>query len=113
MRAFMKWAGAGLMLAVAFPAQGSSTQALSLWEQRCRACHTQQTTPRARHNHPIDIPYATAPGVSGLRARPVLPLPEGRLGCVSCHLPVAQGAPVPHGGLRVARAHLCAQCHEL
>lgn len=68
----------------------------------------------ARANHPIGVRYADATSFGGYRPVATLPaairLPDGRLGCTSCHLP--EGG--RHGELALAntRSALCVACHD-
>ncbi len=66
-------------------------------------------------NHPIGINYETAARYGGYRSRMQLSkaimLPDGRVGCVSCH----QGYTQEHGKLVIASqgSGLCFECHDL
>ncbi len=68
-----------------------------------------------RANHPIGTKYADAERYGGYRSAALvskrLLLPDGRVGCVSCH----QGFSKDHGKLTVPRAasQLCYQCHDI
>ncbi len=66
-------------------------------------------------NHPIGVPYARAMQYGGYRPvaqlSAAIRLPEGRLGCISCHA----GYSRRHGELVIANrgSRLCFECHDL
>ena len=68
-----------------------------------------------RANHPIGMRYADAERAGGYRPAAtvsrLLLLPNGRVGCVSCH----QGFSKDHGKLTAPRAgsKICYQCHDI
>jgi hypothetical protein len=71
-----------------------------------------------RHNHPIGVEYPAVPRVgsaSGLRPVSMLPgnlrLPEGKVGCVSCHDLYA--ADRYHLAMPIEASRLCLACHNL
>ncbi len=66
-------------------------------------------------NHPIGVPYARAMQYGGYRPvsrlSPAIRLPEGRIGCISCHA----GYTRRHGELVIPNrgSRLCFECHDL
>ncbi len=66
-------------------------------------------------NHPIGVPYERAMSYGGYRPvaqlSPAIHLPQGRIGCISCH----RGYTASHGELVVANrgSRLCFECHDL
>jgi predicted CXXCH cytochrome family protein len=108
----------------------SNAPTLDAYSNTCMECHGQSATPRlatsidrngvVRHasqsaNHPIGMRYEDAASFGGYRTRASverkLMLPEGKMGCVSCH----SGYQKEHGKLIVATAKsaLCYECHDL
>ena len=104
--------------------------ALDAWSRKCMECHGANATPRlatsvdrrgvVRHasnsgNHPIGMSYQKAMAYGGYRAQRTvertLMLPDGKVGCVSCH----EGYRKDHGKLRLplAGSALCFECHAL
>lgn len=100
------------------------------YSRQCMECHERNGDPKLatridrngvlRHasssvNHPIGIDYQKAAAFGGYRARAVVErkimLPNGQVGCVSCHL----GYSKEHGKLvaATARSALCFECHDL
>lgn len=103
---------------------------LDRYSRQCLECHGQKADPKLsteidrngvlRHanssvNHPIGVNYQKAAAFGGYRARAAVErkivLPNGQVGCVSCHL----GYSREHGKLVVdsARSTLCFECHDL
>ncbi len=97
---------------------------------RCLACHSDKADAgpavelasggllrHANHglNHPIGVSYARALSYGGYRpvARlsPDIQLPQGRIGCISCH----RGYTREHGALVIANrgSRLCFECHDI
>jgi predicted CXXCH cytochrome family protein len=86
---------------------------------RCMTCHDEQLAgparAGARDSHPIGAKYEDRLRYGGYRPASFLPaevmLPEGRVGCVSCH----QAYAARHGALVLPQAGtgLCAACHQL
>ena len=66
-------------------------------------------------NHPIGVPYARAISYGGYRPvaqlSPDIQLPQGRIGCISCH----RGYTREHGALVIANrgSRLCFECHDI
>ncbi|HEB85964.1 MAG TPA: hypothetical protein ENI68_02970 [Gammaproteobacteria bacterium] len=66
-------------------------------------------------NHPVGVNYEKASRYGGYRLRTRLPkaimLPDGRVGCISCH----QGYTQKHGKLVMSNqgSKLCFECHDL
>ncbi|MBF0146608.1 MAG: cytochrome c3 family protein [Magnetococcales bacterium] len=102
---------------------------LDSFSLQCMTCHDEQadmnqvgidTSGLMRHksssmNHPIGKSYQAASAYGGYRPIDQLPtvviLPNGRIGCISCHV----GYSKEHGGLVASKAgsELCLICHDL
>lgn len=102
---------------------------LDSYSQKCMGCHATLTgkmlsnvdqSGLARHftlsaSHPIGANYKDAVKFGGYRQisqlSPKVMLPEGKVGCVSCH----SGYSKEHGKLiaPTARSALCFECHDL
>ncbi len=69
----------------------------------CMKCHEDYT---AGPSHPVDVEYTP-----GRKVKPFtdLPLPNGKVECVSCHYPHTSDLP---GLLRRTGRDLCLSCHE-
>ncbi len=108
----------------------SNAPTLDAYTNTCMDCHGKNANPSiatsidrngvVRHssqsaNHPIGMLYQDAVAFGGYRARRTverkLMLPEGKVGCVSCH----SGYQKEHGKLLVAleKSALCYECHDL
>ena len=104
--------------------------ALDVYSRKCMECHGDNATPAlatsidkhgvVRHasqqaNHPIGMSYQRAAAYGGYRPQRTverrLLLPDGKVGCVSCH----GGYQKEHGKLVVAlgKSALCFECHAL
>ncbi|HIJ84943.1 MAG TPA: hypothetical protein HPQ00_12180 [Magnetococcales bacterium] len=102
---------------------------LDAFSLQCMSCHDEKAdsnqvgiSPQGlmRHmsssiNHPIGRSYQAASTYGGYRPMDQLPksvvLPDGKVGCVSCHV----GYSKEHGGLVVGKGQteLCLICHDL
>lgn len=103
---------------------------LDAYSRQCMECHDRNGDPKLsstidrngvlRHasssvNHPIGVNYQKAAAFGGYRAQAIVErkimLPNGQIGCVSCHL----GYSKDHGKLvaDTARSTLCFECHDL
>ena len=107
--------------------RGGSIAGIDAFSLRCMVCHTDRgpTTVRTAstsntlqydagsNNHSIGAKYTEATRYGGYESMATLPdeilLPEGRVGCVSCHVPYSR----EHGRPPHTRNGLCLTCHAL
>ncbi|MDP3844458.1 MAG: cytochrome c3 family protein [Oxalobacteraceae bacterium] len=129
---FQKMRDGGSSMMVGHLGSGSdvNTPTLDAYSRQCLECHGRNGDPKLstnidrngvlRHasssiNHPIGVNYQQAAAFGGYRARAIVErkivLPNGQVGCVSCHL----GYSKEHGKLvsGTARSTLCFECHDL
>lgn len=129
---FRKMRDGGSSMMVGHLGSGSevNTPTLDAYSRQCLECHGSNGDPKLstnidrngvlRHasssvNHPIGVNYQKAAAFGGYRPRAIVErkivLPNGQVGCVSCHL----GYSREHGKLvsGTARSTLCFECHDL
>lgn len=126
----MRDGGASTMVGHLSSTSEVNVPTLDAYSRQCMECHGHKADPKlstdidrngvVRHasgsvNHPIGVNYQKATAFGGYRSRAVVErkilLPNGQIGCVSCHL----GYSKEHGKLVVdtARSTLCFECHDL
>jgi predicted CXXCH cytochrome family protein len=116
-----------LMFAGHFDTRGGSAAGIDAFSLRCMVCHDDHGPATLRtasasnflqfdagpNNHSIGVEYAEAVRYGGYEPMAMLPdeilLPEGRVGCVSCHVPYSR----KHGRAPHTRGGLCLTCHAL
>jgi predicted CXXCH cytochrome family protein len=129
---FQKMRDGGSSMMVGHLSSGAevNTPTLDAYSRQCLECHGRNGDPKLstnidrngvlRHasssvNHPIGVNYQKAAAFGGYRARAIVErkiiLPNGQVGCVSCHL----GYSKDHGKLvsGTASSTLCFECHDL
>lgn len=128
---FQKMRDGGSSMMVGHLSNGAevNTPTLDSYSRQCMECHAgsgdQKLSSSIRNgvlrhasnsvNHPIGVNYQQAGAFGGYRARAIVErkifLPNGQIGCVSCHL----GYSKEHGKLvsGTARSSLCFECHDL
>ena len=107
--------------------RGHSAAGIDAYSLRCMVCHADRGPTSRRtasisnalpydagqNNHSIGVDYDEAARTGGYEPITVLPdevfLPEGRVGCVSCHVPYSR----KHGRRPQTRTGLCLSCHAL
>ncbi len=122
--------GESLLMSAHFDAWSRSSASLDPYSQRCIICHDDRMpsgrqvaalgqsdapagpAPRGA-NHPIGADYDEAARSGSYRPRSALAdemlLPNGRVGCVSCHVPYSQD----HARKPRTENGLCLDCHAL
>ncbi|HLB80279.1 MAG TPA: cytochrome c3 family protein [Dongiaceae bacterium] len=115
-----------LMFAGHLDARGGSSAGIDAYSLRCMSCHDDQAAGDTRvaaaagatlaaesDNHPVGVKYDEAARFGGYvptaEAAAEVFLPDGRIGCVSCHVPYARA----HGQPPQTRSGLCFACHAL
>ena len=106
---------------------GHSAAGIDAFSLRCMVCHADQGPTSRRtasisnallydagqSNHSIGMDYDAAAHTGGYEPITTLPdevfLPEGRVACVSCHVPYSR----KHGRRPQTRSGLCLSCHAL
>jgi len=106
---------------------GLAFEDIDRYSRKCVACHEDRASvvsggSRSRavalseygsRDHSIGPRYVDAIGFGGYRPRAMVAqevmLPDGRVGCVSCHAGYAR----EHGRLVRPRAQMCSPCHDL
>lgn len=126
----MRDGGTSMMVGHLNSSSEVNTPTLDAYSRQCMECHNAKGDPKLstnidrngvlRHasnsvNHPIGVNYQKAATFGGYRARAIVErkifLPNGQIGCVSCHL----GYSKEHGKLvsGTTRSTLCFECHDL
>jgi len=115
-----------LMFAGHLDARGGSIAGIDAYSLRCMSCHGDQAAGDTRvaavavtafaartDNHPVGMKYDEAARFGGYvpaaEAAAEVFLPDGRIGCVSCHVPYTRA----HGQRAQTRSGLCFACHAL
>lgn len=126
----MRDGGSSMMVGHLSNGAGINAPTLDAYSRQCLECHARSGDPKLstnidgngvlRHasssvNHPIGVNYQKAAAFGGYRAKAIVErkivLPNGLIGCVSCHM----GYSREHGKLvsGTARSTLCFECHDL
>ena len=103
---------------------GKTTDTLGLNDgsRSCMSCHDGTVAQDAtRNNHPVAVPYRSAPMVGGVKSREMsfrapsnlnyrIRIFNGQVGCESCHSPYASNAKLLV--MSNESSKLCMSCHE-